>query len=136
MSFLSKNHGAKSSLYNISMEESMKYVIFSEFLIKFLGSICNVNDMRKRLISRPGVNFINIKCANFSYKFFWQSQNVTRENYVCTKKFVHITLMKLTTGVRSISSSFFEQLLYMQIPKAQKRVTSWLSFLRFWDLSV
>ncbi len=34
----------------------------------------------------------------------------------------------------SISSTFNEQLLWAQIPKAQKRLTAWLYFLPFWDL--
>ncbi len=39
-------------------------------------------------------------------------------------------------GKGSISSTFYEQLLCMQIPKAQKRQSSWQSFLRFWNLCV
>ena len=31
-----------------------------------------------------GINFINVKRTNFSYKYFWQSQNVIRENDVRT----------------------------------------------------
>ncbi len=34
----------------------------------------------------------------------------------------------------SISSTFYEELLRMQILRAQKRLTTWLSFLHFWDL--
>ena len=34
----------------------------------------------------------------------------------------------------SISSTFYEQLLHAQIPKAQKRLWSQADFLRFWDL--
>ncbi len=34
----------------------------------------------------------------------------------------------------TISSTFYEQLLHMKIPEAQKRLTIWLYFLCFWDL--
>ncbi len=46
-----------------------------------------------------GVNFINIKRANFSYEtLFWQlfSSYMYVKNDVRTKKFVHLILMKLT----------------------------------------
>jgi len=48
-----------------------------------------------------GVNFINIKCANFSYKTFF-GQLFSSYMYIkkrrLYKKFAHLTLMKLTAG--------------------------------------
>ena len=42
----------------------------------------------------------------------------------------------LLLNLGSISSTFYEQLLRSQIPKAPKSCLTWLSFLRFWDLRV
>jgi len=39
-------------------------------------------------------------------------------------------------GVNFINVMFYEQLLCAQIPKVQKRLTTWLYFLHFWDLQM
>ncbi len=57
----------------------------------------------------PGVNFINIKCTNFSYEhrfgtFYYI--HVTRKKLpkqCSNEKFAHLTLMKLTPGVNFIN---------------------------------
>jgi len=61
------------------------------------------------MISTPVVNFINVKCANFTYKSLFSSY-VLALNELSYEKFVRKMLMKLTLGVKIINilrESFF-----------------------------
>ncbi len=67
-----------------------------------------------------GVNFINGKHANFLYK-----RRFSSIRFGFDKKFVrNICVFNIDEiDTRSISPTFYVQLLYMQIPKAQTRLT-------------
>jgi hypothetical protein len=53
-----------------------------------------------------GINFINILRTNFSYERRCFYIHVIRENNIRTKKFVRITLMKVTNGCTTIPLTF------------------------------
>ncbi len=75
----------------------------------------HINYGLKMLVKLPsGINFINVKCANFSYECHFSS---FFSSYVYVKKaaettfvqkFIHITLMKLTAALLSFSFEHFK----------------------------
>jgi hypothetical protein len=87
-----------------------------------------------------GVNFINVKCSKFLYErhfsiFYYV--HVTREKLpkqCLYEKFVRSLLMKLTPG--EFHQRSYEQLLWVQIPKAQKDTCDLTVCLPFWDLGL
>jgi hypothetical protein len=87
-------------------------------------------------LPRPCVNFINVLRTNFSYEHRFGS-------FFSSYMFVVKAVLKQHSYEKrvhncwwnwrqvSFSSTFYKQLLLRQIPKAQKRVSTWLSFWAF-----
>ncbi len=90
------------------------------------------------LFRHPGVNFINIFLGNFSFESASHSFSLVAF-WLCTllaKKYWRKIGIKCWWNwpIRSISPMFYEQLLHMQITKAQKDTGDVTVFLRFWNL--
>jgi len=70
----------------------------------------------------PVVNFINVKCANFTYKSFFSSY-ILALNKLLYKKRARKMLMKLTPGSRGLQNR----------PRTGRRKNLWLEFVsRIW----
>ncbi len=78
--------------------------------------VCARKNIMKFLVQKQiilGVNVINVKRANFSYKFFWQSQNVTRKT-TCLRKISYVkrwwnwlkeSILPTSSGERQLNRS-------------------------------
>jgi len=81
--------------------------------------ITNSNFVIKIIKIRSGVNFINVKRANFSYKcWFWQlfSSYMYVPKQRLYEKFVRLTLMKLTPARSSLNRDIINMLSHIHLP--------------------